>query len=112
MDTPTTTNDMSESPSSEETVPRRCYEELETRFRALSEQCAQLWKRLDELERSKATQHELLKQVSQLLASCLDATKNAPTRAEWNVLCATLNTTSNLLLPIAESLNASLKDSS
>jgi hypothetical protein len=47
----------------------------------------------------------LLRQTSELLASCLAQLRTLVTRAEWEVLVARLNAVSSLLPTIADALN-------
>jgi hypothetical protein len=101
----------SDSDGNGEAVPRRCYEELVKRFQQLSEQCAQLSKRMNGLERSASTQNELQRQILELLATCLAVSKNVPTQAEFGIVCNRLNELSGLVLPIADALGAPSKDS-
>jgi hypothetical protein len=99
------TNSTTDSENIESNAPRRCYDELDARFQSLATQCAQLSKRVVDLERAASAQSDLLRQLSELLKSCLDALKSAVTRAEFETLCNRLNMFSNLLPAIADALS-------
>ena len=101
---PSTTS-TTDSESCETNVPRRCYDELDARFQTLAAQCSLLSKRVAELEQSTAAQIDLLRQLLELLKSCLEASKSAVTRPEFECLCNRLNMFSNLLPAIADALN-------
>lgn len=103
--TDTAVNSTTGSENGDSNAPRRCYDELDARFQLLAAQCSLLSKRVVGLERTAAAQSDLLRQLSELLRSCLESLKSAVTRAEFETLCNRLNMFSNLLPAIADALS-------